>query len=154
MAVRDWPGGLAADDPGAMTMRQGHRPVDGVRLQKSKRTYSTEAEMRRHCALEVPKRINSDDKRYVPLAVFTIRTYGREAATGLNKRVACIVDISLLKRCPANSLENHLQNRLRGFQSRANVLVPVVLGNLPCREYETADAHSEAIVTFAHPGVA
>jgi hypothetical protein len=48
-------------------------------------------------------------------------TYGREAATGPNKRVACIVDISLLKHCPGNSLENHLQNRLRGFQRGAKM---------------------------------
>jgi hypothetical protein len=60
------------------------------------------------------------------------RTYGREAATGPNKRVACIVDIGLLKRCPGNSLENHLQNPLLGFQSRAKVPAPVILRTLPC----------------------
>jgi hypothetical protein len=36
-------------------------------------TYSTEAEIRRHCAFEAPKEINSGSYRRISLAVSTIR---------------------------------------------------------------------------------
>jgi hypothetical protein len=49
-------------------------------------------------------------------------------------------------------VENHLPSRLSRLQNRVKVPVSTVLGNAPCREFETANAHSEAIISFPSVG--
>jgi hypothetical protein len=49
-------------------------------------------------------------------------------------------------------VENHLPSRLSRLQSRVKVPVPTVLGNLSCRKFETANAHSEVIISFPSVG--